>query len=148
MHPFPFSSWTLLTGGLRGKTTTSTSSASSPWRPQSTSSLKRILHRLRVHSIPLARWPICKRQSEDSLPDAAPSLRTGWTIQHIVTEEYRNLEGAQLRACNSYGSGMDRGLRAASFPCGANSNSSSRDAHSFRWYLPTCLLTGRCACCC
>ena len=31
----------------------------------------------------------------------------------------------------------------SAFPCGASSNSSSRDSRSFRWYLPACLLTVR-----
>ena len=66
VRSFLFSSWTLLTGGLRDKKTTSTSSMSSPWRLQS------IQRQLRVLSKPLAHWPSCRRQSRDSLPGATP----------------------------------------------------------------------------
>ena len=55
-------------------------------------------------------------------PHNAPSLHTWWTIQQIVTEEYRIL-----------------GTISASL-CGVSKNLSSLNARSSRWFLPTCLL--------
>ena len=62
-------------------------------------------------------------------PDCEPSLHTRWTIQNIVTEEYRILEVLNYELVTQLQQ--------------LGSRSNSRDACSFRWYLPACSLTVR-----
>ena len=64
-------------------------------------------------------------------PDSAPSLHTGWTIQQIVTEEYRILEVPNYEL-------------ATHTPAAWTDVCEQRQVETpapFRWYLPTCLLT-------
>ena len=59
LHSFPFSSWTLHTGGSE--------------RQDNNIHIFDALSSTSFFSKPLARWPICMRQSQDSLPVASPT---------------------------------------------------------------------------
>ena len=68
----------------------------------------------------------------------APSLRTGWTLQQLVNEEYRILGHHQLRAWDVHDGSLDPNLQAAPLPAVSTTTSAvSMTAH--RWFLPTCL---------
>ena len=141
VHTFLFSFRTLLTGGLEGKTMTSTFLMSSPWLPQPTFWIRCIQRRFGILSNQLAHWPICSRQLQDSSPDASPITHyrctlcllpmsiASWKLSTMSLQLIRQHKGSESSS--------------SGFPCGASSNSSSRNARSFRWYLPACLLTVR-----
>ena len=94
-----------------------------PWLPQSTS-----LRPLRVLSKLLAHRPICQRQSQDSLPDASrtthrPCTQGGqlskWILSNVASWKSSRQQHGSMSS-------------SSPFPSGANSNSSSQDARSFR----------------
>ena len=93
---FSFSSWTLLTGGPKGKTMTPAFSMSSlaagvyilvKMNPAPAPDPHQLARPLADLLTAIARL-LARRQ-----PHNAPSLHTAWTIQQIVNEEYRILEG-------------------------------------------------------
>ena len=151
-HSSPSSFWTRLTnGGPKEKTTTLTLSTSTPWQRQSFSisscTQRDIQIRFQTNSQTLsnllAHRPTCSQPLLHSSPGASP------TTLHCCAQigQFRKLSQRNILSCGQSTTSLaptrqQLGSKSPSSasPCGVSSHLSCLSAHSFHWFLPTCLL--------
>ena len=141
-----FSSWTSPMCGLKGETTTLTSSTFSSWLPLSTYSSKRIPCGHWILGT-LAEFPICWRQSQDSSPGARATTHRRCTQRG----QFSKLLSAECHILKVLNYDLTTPTPAAQIEIferrlslfGKNTNSNSRTTRTFRVRHPSCSLTVR-----
>ena len=127
--------------GLKGETTTFTSSTFSPWLPQFFSQNgSRVGTATAVHA-PTSRSACGNRKTLRQAP-APQRTVVAHSVHNSANYTFRvsHLGSPQLRACSSHTSSPDRDLRTAPFSLKDNSPT----AGTFRLRHQSCLLTVRC----